>query len=78
MQKDRKPRRRGDAHGAHVEGSTQRVNRTMNDPVAARLGFGDVPLRGTVLALLSGPIIVGVMYGLCWLCYVVGKAVGTI
>ena len=78
MQRNRKPRRRCDTYGADVEGSTQRLDDTTLDPVAARFGFEGVPLRGTILALLGGPIIIAIMYGICWLCYIVGKAVGTI
>lgn len=77
MERNKRPHRRGDTRGAHVEGSTQRHNHTTPCGVAARFGSSDV-LRDLVIGMLSVGALLGVVYGALWLCYIVGKAVGTV
>lgn len=77
MERNRKPHRRGDTRGAHVEGSTQRTHHTTLGTVAARFGSSGV-VRDLVIGMLGVGALLGVIYGALWLCYIVGKAVGTI
>ena len=72
----RSPRRRGDAYGAHVEGSAQHGHHTTLDPVAARLGFGEIPLWQSLLAIAATPIVYAVMWFFCAVAQVAQEVIG--
>lgn len=77
MEKNKRPHRRGDTRGAFDEGSTHRSHHTTLCGVAARFGSSGV-VRDLVIGMLGVGALLGVIYGALWLCYIVGKAVGTI
>lgn len=77
MEKNKRPHRRGDTCGAYVEGSTQRVHHTTRGMVSARLVSNGL-VRDVVVGMLGVGALVGAIYGALWLCYIIGKAVGTI